>query len=162
MREQSTLALARALQFHAEESGCHAGVLCDAVRELQWCMPPLLALNGDEIVEASLLQPMEGEHGTSPMPEEEATLLGDIKSNIHSDIKPDVKAPHVPALLEIQEQAIAPNASLSSLSFPSPLPSPKTKKPRSRTTGADAIGAAQWICFYLEDNYRVPEWWREF
>ena len=102
VREQRTLALARALQAHAEESGCPAGVLCDAGRELQWCMAPLLALSGDEIVEASL-QPVEGECRTSLTPEKEATLLGNIKPDIQSDVKPDIKAPHVLALLEIWE-----------------------------------------------------------
>ena len=87
MREQRTLALARVLQAHTKESGCPAGVLCDTARELQQGMAPLLALN-DEIVEASLLQPMEGEHRTSPMPEEEATLLANIKpiSNLTSNL----------------------------------------------------------------------------
>ena len=52
------MALARVLQACAEESGFLTGVLCDAVWELQRCMAPLLALNGDEIVEASLLSPI--------------------------------------------------------------------------------------------------------
>ena len=77
MRQQRTLALARVLQAHTEESGCPTGVLCEVARELQWCMTPLLAFNGDEIVEASLLQSMEGECRTSPIPEEQAVLLGD-------------------------------------------------------------------------------------
>ena len=39
-------------------------------------MAPLMCLNGDEIVEAVLLEPMDNETGTSPTPEEEAALLG--------------------------------------------------------------------------------------
>ena len=150
VRKHRTIALARTLQAHAEESGCPTGVLCEVARELQQCMAPLLALNGDEIVGASLLQSMEGECRTSPTPEEEAALLGDIKPDIQSDVKPNIEAPQVPELLEICEQAqsaeqtIAPTASpLSPPSPPSPLPSLKAKKPRSRTIGADAIGAAQ-------------------
>ena len=40
-------------------------------------MAPLMSLSGDDIVEASLLEPMGDERGTSPTPEEEATLLGE-------------------------------------------------------------------------------------
>ena len=105
MREQRTLTLTRVLQANVEESGCPTGVLCEAARELQWCMTPLLALNRDEIVEASLLQSLEGECGTSPMSEEEAALLGDVESDIQSDVKPDIEVPQVPELLEISEQA---------------------------------------------------------
>ena len=36
-----------------------------------------MTLSGDDIVEASLLKPTEEEHGTSPTPEEEATLLSE-------------------------------------------------------------------------------------
>ena len=86
MRQQKTIALARALQACAKESGFPLGVLCDAAQELQQCMALLLVLNGDEILEASLLKPVEGECGTSPTPEE-ATLLG----NINPDIKHEVK-----------------------------------------------------------------------
>ena len=122
-------------------------------------------LNGGKIVEALLLQSIEGEYETSPMLEEEATLLVDIEP----DIKPDIEAPQIPEQLEIHEQAqpaeqtVTPTASLPSPpSPPSPLLSLKANKPWSRATGADAIGATQWVHSYLEENYRVPEWWREF
>ena len=69
MREQRTLALAFTLQAHMEESSCPTGVLCEAARELQLCMALLLVLNEGEIVEASLLQSMEGECRTYPLPE---------------------------------------------------------------------------------------------
>ena len=169
MREQRTLALAWALQAHIKESSCPTGVHCEGARELQQCMALLLALNGDVMVEVSLLQSVEGEHRTSPMSEEEATLLCDIKPDIQSDIKLDIEAPQFLELLEICKQAqpaewtITPTTSPpSSPSPPSPLPSPKAKKPQNRTTRADAIGATQWVHSYLEDNNRVPEWWREF
>ena len=38
-------------------------------------MAPLMTLSGDDIVEASLLEPTGEEHGTSPTPKEEAALL---------------------------------------------------------------------------------------
>ena len=68
MRQQKTMALAKLLQACTKESGFPTGVLCDVMWELQWCMAPLLVLKSDEIVEASLLRPIEGECGTSPMP----------------------------------------------------------------------------------------------
>ena len=100
IRQQKTTTLARVLQVCAEESEFPAGVLCDAVQELQWCMTPLLVLNGNEIVEALLLRPIEGECRTSPTPEEEATLLGDIKCKIRHEIE----LPQGPEQLDIHEQ----------------------------------------------------------
>ena len=91
MRQQKILALLRALKDHVEESGFPTGILCVAARELQQCMTPLLVLNCNKIVGASLLKSIEGECGASPMPEEEASLLGDIK--------PDIELPKVPEQL---------------------------------------------------------------
>ena len=82
MRKQKTMALAGALQACTEMSGFPSRVLCDAVWELQRCMALLLAFNSNEIVEAFLLRPVGGEHRPSPTPEEETTLLGDIKCKI--------------------------------------------------------------------------------
>ena len=73
--QENTLALAQALQAFAEASGAKPEVLCGAVRELQQCMAPSMAINGDEIMEASLLGPIEEEQ-RPPTPEEETTLLG--------------------------------------------------------------------------------------
>ena len=106
---------------------------------------------------------------TSSMPEEEAAVLGDIKPDIKQDIKHDIELPQVPEQLEIceqiqpAEQTAAPTASLPSPpSQPSPLPSQKARKPQKRTTRADTISATQWVWAYLEENYRVSKWWREF
>ena len=52
-------------------------VLCDAAQDLERCMVPMMCLDGDEIVEASLLGPADGVPKTSPTPEEEAVHLGD-------------------------------------------------------------------------------------
>ena len=137
MRQQKTMALTRALQACTEESGFPTGVLCDVAWELQQCMAPLVVLNGDEIVEASLLRPIEAEHRTFPTPEEEATVLGDIKH----EMKCKIGLHPVPEQLEIceqvqpAEQIAAPTASLPSPpSQPSHLPSQKVKKPWERAT----------------------------
>ena len=82
MRQQKAMALARPLKAHAEESWFLIG---SSVMQ-QWMAPPIV-LNGDEIVEATLLTPVEGECRTSPMPEEKATLLGDITPKIKHEIE---------------------------------------------------------------------------
>ena len=72
-----TLTLARVLQAYAEASGAKRGILCGAIRELQQCMVPLMTLNGDDVMEASLVRPADEESGPSHTPEEETTLLGE-------------------------------------------------------------------------------------
>ena len=121
MREQRTLALARALQTYSEESSCPTGVLGEAVRELKQYMTPLLALNGNEIGEASFLQSMEEECRTSPMPEEKATLLGNIKpsiSNLMSNLT--LKHPKFPSCC----RSVSRHSLQRELLFQPPLPSP--------------------------------------
>ena len=77
IRQEKMLALAWALQACTEASGSKTGILCEAARELQRCMSPLMTLNGDDVVEASLLRPIEEESGPFPTPEEGTTLLGE-------------------------------------------------------------------------------------
>ena len=135
-------------------------------------MAPLLVLNGNKIIEASLLR-HAGECRTSPTPEEEATLLGDIKPNIKHKIKQEIKCkiepPQILEQLEICEQVQPAEWTPTSTAFlqssssqPSNIPSQKAKKLEERATGAYTISAYQWVWAYLEENYRVPKWWREF
>ena len=57
-RQEETLALAQGLQCCTERSGTpSSGVLCKAVQDLQRCIAPLMWLDGDDIIEASLLGP---------------------------------------------------------------------------------------------------------
>ena len=65
------------MQAWTGRSGAPSGVLCNSVQELQKCMAPLVSLGGDDIAEASLLQPTGDECGTSPTLEEEAILLSE-------------------------------------------------------------------------------------
>ena len=84
-------------------------------------MVPLLALSGDEIVEASLLSPVGGECRTFPTPEEEANLLGGIECNI----KCEIELPQVPEPLEVYEQVqSAEQTATPSASLPSPPSQP--------------------------------------
>ena len=138
LRQRKNMALARVLQACAEESGSPSGVLCDVAQEIQWCMDPLLILNGNEIVEASLLRTVKGECGTSPTPEEEVTLLHDIKPKI----KHKTELPQVPEQLGIHEQVqpveqtATPTASfLSPPSQTRHLPPQKANEPQEKAIG---------------------------
>ena len=56
-------------------SGAKPGVLCGAVRELQQCMTLLMTTNGNNVMEVSLLRPVEEESGAYPTLEEVTALL---------------------------------------------------------------------------------------
>ena len=108
--------------------------LCDMVWEVQRCIAPLVGLNGDDIVEASLLEPTGYEPRTSPTPEEEADLLG-------KDLELPKASEAVASLQECPETLYPeePTKQINTLSIPRgsfipyskslPLPSWKTKNP---------------------------------
>ena len=77
VRQEKTQALAWPLQCCEERLKVQTRVLCNVAQVLQKCMAPLMCLNRDEIVEASLLEPMGNKPRTSPNLVEEATLLGE-------------------------------------------------------------------------------------
>ena len=62
------------LQVCTEVSEAETGILCEAARELQQCMVPLMSLKGDDIVEATPLRSAKEKQGPSPTPEEEGLL----------------------------------------------------------------------------------------
>ena len=72
VRQEKILAFSHALEACTERSGVSTGVLCISTRELQRCIAPLMCLSGDEIEEATLLEPVGEEYRTSPTPEEKA------------------------------------------------------------------------------------------
>ena len=76
IRQEKNLSLASTLQCCAERSA-QTGVFCNMAWELQKCMAPLMYLNREDIVKASLLEPMGNKPRTSPTQEEEAALLGE-------------------------------------------------------------------------------------
>ena len=111
-----------------------------------------MTFSSDDIVGVFLLKSMGNEHRTPPTPEEEAALLGK-----------EIKLPPVPGSSpEPAEQSTALSAS-----SPSPIPqsncysSPKAKE-SWRGIDANPNHPSRWVCFYLQENDRVPEWWREF
>ena len=63
--QEKTLALARVLQACAEASRAKQGMLSEAIRELQQCMALLMTINMDDVMEASLVRPVEEEWGPS-------------------------------------------------------------------------------------------------
>ena len=69
--------LARALQHCVERSGVPSGVLCDVAQDLQRCIVPLMCLEGDDILEASLPRATDNKLRMSLTLAEEAALLGD-------------------------------------------------------------------------------------
>ena len=133
------------------------------MRELQWCMAPLLALNRDEIVEAYSCNPWK--ENTEPPLCQRRKLLFWVISNLISNLMSKLTLKHPSSLccwryMSRHSLQSKPLLLLPLPSHPSPsgpLPSPMAKKPRSRTTGADTIEATQWVHSYLEDNYRVVE-----
>ena len=76
-RQEETLALAQALQCYVERLGTIPRVLCEAAQDLQRCMAPLMWLDSDEIIEASLLGPAYNRPITTPTTEEEVVFLGE-------------------------------------------------------------------------------------
>ena len=77
IQQEKTLAPARALQACAEASGAKWGVQCRVIREFQQCMALLMTINRDDVMEASLLRPLEEESGPSTTLEEETAFLGE-------------------------------------------------------------------------------------
>ena len=94
---------------------------------------PLMTLSGDNIVEASILKPTEGECGTFLTLEEEVILLGkevrlpEVPGSLLETLE-------IPKLVEPPEQTNDPSTS----PHPSPVPQPsfhpsqKAKNPRDR------------------------------
>ena len=156
------LALIQALQACAEALGAKTGILCETARELQQCMTPLMTLNGDDIVEASLLGLTREEPGPSSTPEEEAALLGkeDEPSEVPGSIPRHLE---IPRFVEPTEQTTAPVTSTAPCLMPKSHshPSWKGKKLWEGIT-IDPNNLSKWVQAYLERDSRLPEWWKEF
>ena len=118
MRLEKTLVLAWALQTCTEGSGVPTGILCN-------CMPPLITLSRDYIVEASLLKPTKEKHGTSPTLEEEAILMGKEPEATSLAEHPEISEPSEPSK-QIGAQSARSTECTDNLSMPpSPSPTPQ-------------------------------------
>ena len=119
-------------------------------------MAPLITLYGDDVMEASLLDPAEEELRPSPTPEEEIALLGE------GDGQPGVPGPtprcmEIPRFIDSAEQTTAPVTSTVLHSCP-----PWKGKKSWEGMETDPNNSSQWIQAYLERDNRLPEWWEEF
>ena len=65
IQKEGTLVLARALQHCMKKLGAPSWVMCDMVQDLQRGMEPLMWLEGDDILEALLLEATDNEPGVS-------------------------------------------------------------------------------------------------
>ena len=74
--KEETLVLAGALQCCVGRLWAPPRVLCSMVRDLQRCRKPLMHLEGDDILEASLLEAANNKPGALLTLAEEAALLG--------------------------------------------------------------------------------------
>ena len=102
-----------------------------------------MTLNGDDITEASLLKPTEGEHGASPTPEEEAVPLGEEPESLETPMAtyllecPEIPEPPEPSvwidaqLAESTEQTYALTTSSPNSNPPTTLPG-RQRNPRER------------------------------
>ena len=118
MRQEKMLALGQALQTCAEASMAKTGILWEVARELQQCKAPLMTLNGDNVVKASLLRLTGKELGPSSTPEEETALLGK-KDGPLGILSPTPRHSEIPRLAEPAEQTTTPGTSTASHSQPS-------------------------------------------
>ena len=156
IRQEKTLALARVLQVCTEASRAKTGILCGAVRELQQCMVPLMTLNGDDVMEASLLRPADEELGPSPTPKEETSLMGEGDGPL-GVAGPTPRYMEIPRFVEPAEWTTTPITT----NVPHSCPSWKGKK-SWEGSDVDSNNPSQWIQAYLERGSRLPEWWEEF
>ena len=146
-------------------------VLCKAAWDLQKCMVPVMQLEGDEIVKASLLAPTDDLPGVPPTSEEEAVLLGDEPEPQQAQ-KVTMSPPECPGIPKPKEptkpsDAPSPPAPSSMASnscsdqsqntrrawhraIPQHLPNPSPDSPNN------------WVCAYIEERTELPSCWWEF
>ena len=77
VRKEQTVALAKALQCCAEQLGSPPSTMCGEVQDLWRCLLPLIQLDEEDILEASLLKSVEDEPVASLTPTEEVLPLGE-------------------------------------------------------------------------------------
>ena len=139
-----------------EASRAKPGVLCRAVRELQQCIAPLMTINGDNVLEASLLRPVEEESEPSPTPEEETALLtrGDELSGAPGPTPQHAKDPK---LIELAKQTATP------VTATEPHHHPSLRRGKSwEGINVDPSNTSQWVSIYLKKDRWLPECWEEF
>ena len=167
-RQEEPLALARAIQCCVERLGRPPRVLCRAEWDLQRCMAPLMWLDSDEIIEASLLGPANNRPITPPTTGEEAVLLGDEPEPQEAlevtTLPPE--HPKTPKLEEAAEQSDTPSPPV-----PPPMASNSPGNHSWNTRRAlcrarvqclltlDPDNTKNWVQAYLHEQEGLPSWW---
>ena len=151
--QENTLALARVLQACAETSWAKLGILSGAIRELQQYMALLMTINRDDVMEASLLRPIEEEAGPSSTPEEKTTLLGEGNGLTGAPVPAALQA-EIPRFIEPAKQTTTPVTSTVPHSHPS-------LKREESWEGIDvnSNNSGPWVHAYLKRNCWLPGWW---
>ena len=144
------------------------GVLCNATRDLQRCMTPLMHLDADKIVEASLLGLQDEGSRMLQTSQEEAVLLEKgpeaqgaatppHKSVVESHSEESIKqsnTPHPPA-----------SSAIASLSNDQPSTSHRVQcrtRPRHAATPDLLEHPHEWVRAYLAKRDKPLSWWPEF
>ena len=107
-----------------------------------------MTLSGNELIEASLLKPTDEEHGASPIPEEEAILLGDCVGNLrpHPSWNAWRSLNHQSPWSELMLSLLDPLSKLTllvPLFFPPLHPNPAATLPRRQRNTRERLRPAQ-------------------
>ena len=119
-------------------------------------MAPQMTINGDDVMDASLVVLVEEEPGPSPTPEKEATLLG---KNTQTSGAPGPASQQVKSTRNVEpaEQTTTP------VTFIAPHHCSFLKRWKSwKGIGVDPNNTSMWISAYLKKDSWLPEWWEEF
>ena len=119
------------------------------------CMAQLMTIHGDDVMEASLLRPVEEEAGCSPIPGEEAALLseGDWSSGAQG---PALIQVEISRSVEPAEQTTTPVTSTA------PHHHPSLKEKSWERIDINPNNTGQWASTYMKNDSWLPEWWEEF
>ena len=114
-------------------------------------MALLININGDDVMEASLLRSVEEESGPSPTLEEETTLLGEGDGLSGAPGSAPLQA-EISSFVEPAKQTTAPVTSIAPHSHPS------SKRQKSwKGIDIDPNNYGQWVHAYLERDSQLPE-----
>ena len=138
---------------------------CNAAWDLQRCMAPLMHLEGDEIMETSLLRPMDNGPWT---PAEEAVLLGDEPEPQLATAHPCEHMEETPKDAVKQSDTPCPPVPSAVVSSASSNQSHATRRawhrawPRHQATPDPLNNPNDWVLAYLAERDELPNCWWEF
>ena len=115
-----------------------------------------MTISGDDVMEVSLLRPVEEESGPSPTPEEEASLMGEGDGSLGAPGSDHLQV-EISRFIEPAKWTTTPVTSTALHCYPS-------LKREQSWEGIDVNpnNTSQWVCTYLKKDSQFPEWWEEF